>query len=403
MNKIKTTQLKNAAHYSDQRVNCAELKANNFVGTDNLLQNKLGKIEANYTPNSGFTTSYSMGDILVANIRPYLNKIWYATNNGGSSADVLTLKVNTNYNSKFVYYSLFRNDFFAHVMKGSKGTKMPRGDKNQVLNFLISDFNLPDQQKIAIVLSALDDKIELNNKINTNLEMMAKTLYDYWFVQFDFQDENDKPYKTNGGKMIWSEELKKKIPEGWEVKSLIDITNVSTESINPFNYPDREFKHYSIPTFDQLGTYGIEKGNAIMSNKFTITKTDVLVSKLNPWFNRVIYSTEENDLISSTEFVIWRSQSINMKNYLYMIARDPSFVAYCTNSAAGTSNSHKRVNPTVMMKYKIAYKKSIAEIFGSKLGPAIKMYAKNQVENKTLTDLRDWLLPMLMNGQVTIK
>ena len=127
----------------------------------------------------------------------------------------------------------------------------------------------------------------------------------------------------------------------------------------------------------------------------------------NPLFlhggNRVIYSTNDSDLISSTEFVVWHAKNNLIKNYLYMIAKDYSFVKYCTQSASGTSNSHKRVNPTGMMKYAIAYNASIAELFGLKIGDSIKMYAKNQVENKNLTELRDWLLPMLMNGQVTVK
>jgi len=167
MNKIKTIPLKKAAFYSGERISCLKLTPDNYIGTDNLLQNKLGKIDAFYTPKTGFTTSYSRGDILVANIRPYLKKIWYASNSGGSSADVLTLKVNESFDSRFIFYSLYRDDFFNYVMKGSKGTKMPRGDKEQILNFLIPDFNFITQQKIATVLSTLDSKIELNNRINS--------------------------------------------------------------------------------------------------------------------------------------------------------------------------------------------------------------------------------------------
>ena len=110
--------------------------------------------------------------------------------------------------------------------------------------------------------------------------------------------------------------------------------------------------------------------------------TDVLVSKLNPWFSRVIYSTDENNTIWSTEFVVWRTKTIPIKNYLYMIARDVSFRTYCTQSATGTSNSHTRVNPTVMMKYRIVYDEKIAEQFGVILGSTIKTYANNRIENK---------------------
>ena len=229
---------------------------------------------------------------------------------------------------------------------------------------------------------------------------MAKTLYDYWFVQFDFPDKNGKPYKSSGGKMVWNEELKREIPGGWGVKNLSHITDVSNEQLNPMETPDKDFKHYSIPAFDTSGTYKIEKGVEIRSNKFIVLETDLLVSKLNPWFSRVIYATDDSDLISSTEFVVWRTKNNATKNYMYMIARDASFVTFCTQNASGTSNSHKRINPTVMMKYQIVYNEAIANLFGNTIDPTIKMYAKNQIENNNLSELRDWLLPMLMNGQV---
>lgn len=260
-----------------------------------------------------------------------------------------------------------------------------------------------DQAKISSILFAIDSKIANNSRINKELESMSNLLFNYWFVQFDFPDADGKPYKSSGGKMVWNESLSREIPEGWEDKSLSEIVSVSNESINPFDFPDKDFRHYSIPAYDELSTYKIEKGREILSNKFLVSKTDILVSKLNPWFSRVIYCTDESDLISSTEFVVWRTKNMALKNYMYMIGREPSFVTYCTNSATGTSNSHKRVNPKVMMKFKVAYNESIAERFGEAIGATIKMYARNQIENNTLSELRDWLLTMLMNGQVKVE
>lgn len=397
------------------------IRSNNQLGSGNVKYLKMGDLDAKgfanlsnlaeTNANEKEITSFLLkkGDFLinVRNTKELVGKTCIINNTNNFSILFNHMLVRIDHGDSDLNYYI---NAFLNIPSSKKLLDGIKQGTTTVIALYQRELNnvpipVPDEKTFKTIVNlykAIISKIELNNKINAELEQMAKTLYDYWFVQYDFPDHNGKPFKTSGGKMIWSDELKKKIPEGWEVKSLIDITNVSTESINPFNYPDREFKHYSIPTFDELGTYGVEKGNAIMSNKFTIAKTDVLVSKLNPWFNRVIYSTEENDLISSTEFVIWRSNNVDMKNYLYMIARDPSFVSYCVNSATGTSNSHKRVNPTVMMRYKIAHNKYISEYFGSKLGSAIKMYAKNQVENKTLLDLRDWLLPMLMNGQVKI-
>ncbi len=298
----------------------------------------------------------------------------------------------------FTYYFLKNLDF----SQLNSGSAQPSLNRNYVYPTKIVVPLPNEQKKIAAVLSALDAKIDLNNRINAELEAMAKTLYDYWFVQFDFPDKDGKPYKSSGGKMVWNKELKREIPEGWEVRSLSEITNVSNEQLNPIDAPEKEYKHYSIPAFDAIGTYKVEKGEEIKSNKFVVKEVDVLVSKLNPWFSRVIYATDDTDLISSTEFVIWRTDNINKKNYLYMIARDATFVTYCTKSATGTSNSHKRINPTVMMKYKVAFNEQTADSFGAVLGSTIKMYAKNQIENNNLSSLRDWLLPMLMNGQVKV-
>lgn len=305
--------------------------------------------------------------------------------------------------NEYLYYLLKQKAVFTYVERLSPRTGGQTGVDLYALNqypVLLPD--LPYQQRVVDVLKSLDDKIELNKRINAELEAMAKTLYDYWFVQFDFPAADGKPYKTSGGKMLWNDELKREFPDGWQVKRLAEMTDVSSESLNPPNAPEKAFKHYSLPNFDETGTYKIEKGAEIRSNKFIVRETDLLVSKLNPWFNRVIFSTDEADLICSTEFVVWRTRNLAFKNYLFMIARDSSFISYCAKSASGTSNSHKRVNPTVMMNYKAVYNENFAGLFGSKIESAVKMRAKNDVENRQLAELRDWLLPLLINGQVKV-
>jgi len=340
--------------------------------------------------------------VLVSCIGSAMGKIIMNHSSAISNQQINSIIINKNFDSDYIYYNL-KNNYKLLRNAAAGSTALPMLNKTDFDKLIINIHKeLVDQQKIASVLSSLDSKIELNNRINAELEAMAKTLYDYWFVQFDFPDKNGKPYKTSGGKMVWNGELKREIPEGWEVKTLSEITAVSNESVNPLDFPNKEFKYYSIPGFDESGTFKIEKGFEIKSNKYSIKSTDVLVSKLNPWFSRVIYATDNSDLISSTEFVVWRTDNFAIKNYMYMIAKDSSFVTFCTKSASGTSNSHKRVNPTVMMKYKIVFNNTIATLFGNTLGSSIKMLAKNKIENQKLTELRDWLLPMLMNGQVKV-
>ena len=300
---------------------------------------------------------------------------------------------------KYIYYLL---SCLGRIRTSDKSA-VPGVNRNELHEMAIPAITDRNQQKkIAAVLSALDTKIDCNNRINAELEAMAKTLYDYWFVQFDFPDANGKPYKSSGGKMVYNATLKRDIPAGWRATTLASITPISNDSLNPADFPEKEFKHFSIPVFDAKKTYGLELGQTIGSNKFTVLGTDLLVSKLNPWFSRVIYAMDETDQICSTELVVWRCPTNNLKNFLFLIATSSQFIAHCIQSASGTSNSHKRVNPNVMMRFDLPYQNDVAEKFGQKISPTLEKLIINHRENQQLTQLRDWLLPLLMNGQVTV-
>ncbi|MCD2449744.1 restriction endonuclease subunit S [Methylicorpusculum oleiharenae] len=188
--------------------------------------------------------------------------------------------------------------FSKYIQKITTGSLVPHISSRQIKEFYFDLPSLMEQKIIAGVLSTIDAKIELNNRINVELEAIAKTLYDFRFVQFDFPYDfaqgkpasNGKPYKSSGGKMVYNPTLKREIPEGWNATPLSSITNVSNDSLNPADTQEKSFKHFSIPVFDATNTYGVELGETIGNNKFTVEKTDLLVSKLNPWFNRVVLS-----------------------------------------------------------------------------------------------------------------
>ncbi|MDU8629874.1 restriction endonuclease subunit S [Pseudomonas syringae group sp. 243L2] len=301
---------------------------------------------------------------------------------------------------EYVYY--FLKTQYNELRNLSSGVRKNL-NSDDIKNFVIRlPKNLTEQKKIVGALSALDAKIDCNKRINFELEAMAKALFDYWFVQFDFPDSDGKPYKSSGGKMVYNTLLKRDIPQNWAATPLSSITPVSNESLNPADFPDRLFKHFSIPVFDVVKTYGVEPGQSIGSNKFTVLGADLLVSKLNPWSNRVVYAMDEADQICSTEFVVWRSSSENLKNFLFLIATSQQFISHCVQSASGTSNSHKRVNPSVMMRFELPYEEKVAAEFGKVINPILKKLIVNQRENQYLSQLRDWLLPMLMNGQVMV-
>ena len=395
------SKLSNVSSYVTEKISVDSIDISEYITTDNLLQNKRGRVIAEKLPTQK-VTKFKKDDILIANIRPYLKKIWQADIEGGASSDVLVIRSNDLIDNNFLYYALTQDSFFEYVMKGSKGTKMPRGDKSQIMHFVIPDFDNDEQIKIGKLLKSIDKKIQTNNQINRELEAMAKTLYDYWFVQFDFPDQNGKPYKSSGGKMVYNPELKREIPEGWGVDKLSSILEIGRETINPMKTPKEEFKYYSIPEYDVSGSFSYELGETIKSNKFLVEKSDLLVSKLNPWFNRVVYNLEES-AISSTEFIVWKTINRFEKNFLYQVATSEGFIEYCTRFATGTSNSHKRVSPDIMVSFQIPFEKTYIQKFGEITDSIRTQVLQNNEQNQELIQLRDWLLPMLMNGQVKVE
>lgn len=300
--------------------------------------------------------------------------------------------------NQFLYYFLQTNPFIT-----TNGSTIKRLYNDNLRDTKIPNVpSIQQQNQITDILGTLDKKIQINNQINQELEAMAKTLYDYWFVQFDFPDQNGKPYKSSGGKMVYHPELKREIPEGWGAEKLSSLLKIGKETTNPKKFPNEEFKYYSIPEFDTTGTYSLERGESIKSNKFKVEKNDLLVSKLNPWFNRVIYNLEEN-AIASTEFIVWKTFNRFEKNFLYQVATGKEFIEYCTRFATGTSNSHKRVSPDIMVGFQIPFEKTHIQKFGEIIDSIRTQVLQNNEQNQELTQLRDWILPMLMNGQVKVE
>jgi len=155
-------KLRDVCKYSETRIKSNLLTSKNHIGVDNLLQNMAGKIDSNFVPDSGTSTEYKAGNILLSNIRPYLKKIWFADTNGGSSSDVLVLQnIDKNVDSKYIYYHLKQDNFFDYEMQGIKGIKMPRGDKQHIMDFKIPLPPLAEQQKIVSEIEKIEAQITL--------------------------------------------------------------------------------------------------------------------------------------------------------------------------------------------------------------------------------------------------
>ncbi len=413
-------KLSEVAKYSSKRIDSSRVTLENFITTDNILPNKGGVVLATgLPPNCESMPSYKKNDILVGNIRPYLKKIWFATNSGGCSADVLVIEVNDAYDPKFVYYSIFRDEFFEHMMRGSKGTKMPRGDKNQILEFLIPNLELAYQTKIASVLSSLDSKIELNNRINAELEAMAKTIYDYWFVQFDFPfdfaqgkpDADGRPYKSSGGKMVWSDELKREVPEGWGVGKLGDIA----ELIRGVTYDSNDIRSQ-----DESGVIPILRATNISGNVIDLDEM-VYVSRenvsdvqiLSRYDILITMSSGSKEHIGKNGFFYYETEvafgafcaKIKAKSeyrfYIYSYTQSDFMFSTIRNECLGTNINN--LNGSLVKGFKIIIPPiELIKSFNEKVSSAFEKIGNNMIYNQHLSHLRDWLLPMLMNGQVRV-
>ena len=259
---------------------------------------------------------------------------------------------------------------------------------------------IKEQKLIASVLHNLDCKIALNHAINDNLEAMAKQLYEYWFVQFDFPNEEGKPYKSSGGAMVWNEKLKREIPKGWSGVSLKDLALTSRNAITPVE--NEVYQHFSIPSFDAYGSYSLDNGSDIKSDKFVLQEGQLLVSKLNPWFNRVVWVPKGTNMIGSTEFVVLNPNNESESGYIYSVIKSPKFIAYCSQAATGTSHSQRRVSPDILMAFKVVYEQGVVQKYGCLIEKIQKQQAELLSEIAMLTKQRDELLPLLMNGQASI-
>ncbi|MCW9012779.1 MAG: hypothetical protein OQL06_03275, partial [Gammaproteobacteria bacterium] len=310
---------------------------------------------------------------------------------------------------KFLFYSLFRDDFFSHVMKGSKGTKMPRGDKDHILEFLIPDIEQHEQTKIVDVLSVLDQKISLNSRIISELEALARIVYDYWFVQFDFPDENGAPYKHSGGKLFFDESIKREIPEGWSWKTvdeLIEVKDGTHDSPKPVDKGEYLItsKHLKDSGIDFSDAYLISiQDYEAVNRRSKVDEGDFLLSMigtvgLSHWVMKITtpFAIKNIGLFKT-------SQSPEWADYIYSSVTSAFGKAFLKqNLSTGTSQPY--VTLGVLRSIPIIIPDDhVFDNFNNKIRPIHKAIYQKVSENQELVRLRDWLLPLLMNGQVTVK
>ncbi len=305
----------------------------------------------------------------------------------------LYIKDFKNNNILYIYYFLL----YFNTEKLKTGSNIPTLNRNHLhkLNIYV-ETNVNKQKIIADILYKIDKQIILNNKTNSELEQMAKTLYNYWFVQFDFPDENGRPYKSSGGKMVWNEELKKEIPEGWEVKSLHNLVSINKVKMKP----DKEklLIDLSVMPTNSISLNILNQGDILKSNLFKMDQFDILFGSIRPYLLKAGFAPIDG-LVAGTIHSISPLDD-NHYNFLLLTFCSRSLFNYAIQSSKGTRMPVISIDN--LLNYKIPFSLKIASKF-NKILNFKEIVANNIVANQELTSLREFLLPLLMNGQALIK
>ena len=287
--------------------------------------------------------------------------------------------------TRYLYYKLNTINFSPFVT----GSSQPKLNKENLfsIEFFIHE-NIKTQRKIAKILSDIDDKIEILHQINDNLAELAKTIYDYWFVQFDFPDENGKPYKSSGGKMVYNDILKREIPEGWEVKRLGEILkkNETTIKINAKDY----LSSGSIPIIDQSSDFICGYTNEISA----LIKASNIPAIIFGDHTRILKFIDFDFARGADGTQILFSNNEKMPQYLF----------YHSLLKIDLSNYGYARHFKFLKEQKILLSdRLIAEKFTDNIKTIYEKIKINRNQIQHLQSLRDWLLPMLMNGQISVE
>ena len=310
---------------------------------------------------------------------------------------------------KFMYY------VFEYIRRSIQNSVTGSIQDNINIEYLTSlTFKIPSkkiQDTIVSLLSAIDEKILINSEINDYLEEMAKTIYDYWFVQFDFPNENGKLYKSSGGKMVNANGHI--IPEGWTFCKVQDIISNICTGLNPrdnFKLGTGDIKYITVKNLTTNGTLDFtgcdtidESARTIVHNRSDIQIGDILFASIAPLGRCYLIQSEPTDWdINESVFSIRANTDIITPAFLYLYFMSDAFIKHATSSSTGSIFKGIRIN-TLLETELCVPPLSVILKFEERLASIFPLKSKNYEEIQRLSNLRDWLLPMLMNGQATIE
>lgn len=369
-----------------------------FLNTSDVLEGKI--LIDSYMPVSEMKgqakKTIQNGDILYSEIRPKNKRYAYVKGLEKPEDYVVSTKLmvlrnkSDDLNNDYLYYYL-TNQLTLDYLQSRAENRI--GSFPQITFDIIRSLNirlpsLKDQEIISKVLSDINKKIDLNNKINTELESIAKLIYDYWFVQFDFPDENGKPYKSSGGKMVYNKKLKREIPEEWEVATLSEFADITTGKLDSnAEVTEGEFRFYTCAS------------EPTKTNTFSFDVNAILIAGNNASGNFHLNRFKGKFDAYQRTYVITESKTFYL-DYLYQVLKNEMKIL----KKRGKGSQTKFL--TLGMLTDITIYKSSDSVIKNYSNISSKLFERQSVvsiENEELNKLRDWLLPMLMNGQVTVK
>ena len=384
------------------KVDVSKLTLKTYISTENMLPNKGGVTEASSLPTVQLTQEYKKGDILVSNIRPYFKKIWQAKCDGGCSNDVLVFQGNSNIDGDFLYYILANDDFFAYSMATSKGTKMPRGDKTSIMQYEVPLIDLQVQKKIASVLKVLDEKIELNNEINNNLEQQAVVLFRSWFSAFSLSPNSPHVDSEFG-----------EIPESFAVVKVGSLPMLITDYVangsfaslkaNVNLYQEPNYAYFIRNTDLKSGSYGVfvDQHSYEFLSKSTLYGGEIIISNVGDVGSVFLCPKLDGRMTLGNNIIMLRPQDDHLRYYLYIWFKYLQGQALIQGIKGGSAQP--KFNKTDFKNTSVLIPpKDILTRFHETVAPMFEMISQRQAETAQLTDLRDTLLPQLMSGEIDV-
>ena len=310
---------------------------------------------------------------------------------------------------RFAFYFLSSINFD----RFNSGSAQPSLNRNFIYPIPVRVPPLPEQKAIARILGTLDDKIELNRRMNATLEAMARALFQSWFVAFDPVHAKAAGHEPAGMDQktaalfpaSFQPSALGEIPTGWHVGKISDLTDFSRASVNPGNFPDEIFDHYSLPAFDEGRQPKAEAGAEIKSNKLTVTPGAVLLSKLNPHIPRIWLPklSDNRRSVCSTEFLVACPSSQSSQEYLFALFTSNRFSAAYSTLVTGTTGSHQRIKADAVQNLDTVIPPvKIVAAFTDFARPLFARINHNTAQSRTLATLRDTLLPRLISGQLRL-